>query len=365
MSTSRGQSTAIGVKAHVLFSQLLTADQYWALLSLNSTGEIADFLKRMDGYKDHLETLPPVIVHRSDLENAVRSAMLSEATSFLSYLSGVKRKLFIDWLSWYEAEHLKSIFRWIRSRRLDRDSMRSRLFNVPGSKLPYDILLNSRDYGEALEALRETKYYETIREPVKRLINGDESLFSFELSIDNFVETELYNDLKNMPKSERELLEPMFGPRIDLINIYNFHRCSCYYNMTLEETLSRMLPVKYKIQTRHMRDMAKGKTWEERLERLEAYYPVYAKIFRDALTNKDTELALEVAIQRYNYMKALSIFQKGAPGFHTALSYFVLKSHETDDVIRIIEDVRYDYDRITAAGYLIRPITSGGETIWL
>lgn len=90
--TSHGQSTAIGVKAHVLFSQLLKPEEYWGLLNLNSTTEIAGFLKQTEGYKEHLDLLPFEKVHRVDLENAVRSAVLSEATSFLSYLAGAERE---------------------------------------------------------------------------------------------------------------------------------------------------------------------------------------------------------------------------------------------------------------------------------
>jgi len=133
-STSKGQATAIGVKSHVLFSKLLTSEEYWALLNLNSISEIADFLKQTEGYKEHLETLPPAKVHRIDLENAVRSSILVEATSFLYYLAGPRRQLFTDWLGWYEAEHLKSIFRWIRTKRLDRDEMRKRTFCSPRIK---------------------------------------------------------------------------------------------------------------------------------------------------------------------------------------------------------------------------------------
>ncbi|MCE5202096.1 MAG: V-type ATPase subunit [Synergistaceae bacterium] len=364
LSTSHGQDTAIGVKAHVLYSQLLTAEEYWSLLSLNSTGELADFLKQTAGYKEYLETLPPTKVHRVDLENAVRSAVLSEATSFLAYLAGPRRQVFTDWLGWYESEQLKSIFRWIRSRRIDRDTMRQRLYSIPGSKLSYDLLLNSRDYAEALEALRNTRYYKAVQEPVRRLINGEESLFSLELAIDNLVETQLYCDLKKIPDMEQKLLEPLFGSRIDLLNLYHFHRCTLYYHMTLEETLSRMLPVKYKIKTHDLRNMAKSATWEEGLKQLDISYPAYAKIFLDSLGKPDEELALEMSIKRYNYFKALSIFQKGSPGFHTAMSYFVLKSHEVDDVIHIIEDVRYDYDRRNAVAYLIRPIIGGGEPTW-
>ena len=363
-STTHGQATAIGVKAHVLYSRLLTSEDYWGLLNLNTTTEIADFLRQTEGYQDDLEFMPSATIHRVDLENAVRTSILPEADAFLAYLAGPKRKLFSDWLSWYEAEHLKSIFRWLRSRRVERDVMRKRLFSIPGSKLSYDLLLNSRDYSEALEALKETKYYKVIQEPVRRLLNGEDSLFSLELAIDNLVEAELYNDLKAIDGYSAKMLEPLFGTRIDLINLYHFHRCTWYYHMTLEETLTRMLPVKYKVKTHHLREMSKGSTWEERLDNFESSFPLYAEIFRTALEQEDRELALEMSIKRFNYLKAMSIFQKGSPGFHTAMSYFILKGHEIDDVIRIIEDVRYDYDRRNAAAYLVKPITGGGEPIW-
>ena len=127
MPFSNGSATALGVKAHVLYSQLLKADEYWALLGLKSTTEIAAFLKQTAGYKDKFETLVPANVHRIDLENALRSSVLAEAESFLFYLLGVWRDFFLDWLSWYEAEQLKGIVRWIHSKRVDRDEMRRRL----------------------------------------------------------------------------------------------------------------------------------------------------------------------------------------------------------------------------------------------
>lgn len=362
---SRGSAIAVGAKSHVLYSRLLKADEYWALLNFNTVPEMAEFLKGTEGYGAYLETLPPSQVHRVDLEDAIRDSVLAEAKSFLYYLSGPRRKVFQDWLGWYEAEHLKSMFRWIRSRHVDRDAMRKRLYPVPGTRLSYDLLFNCRDYAEALEALRESKYYKVVREPVNRLIGGEESLFSFELAIDNLVESDLFNDLKLLPADEYKQLLPLIGSRIDMLNLYHFHRYMWYYHLPIEETLSRMLPVKYKVKTHHLRTMFnKAADWKERLDFLESMFPAYIAIFRAALERDDAELALEVLIKRFNYLKALSLFQHGSPGFHTAMSYFILKSHEIDDIIHIIEDVRYDADRRNAATYLIRPITSGGEPTW-
>ena len=360
---NHGQATAIGVKSHVLYSRLLTSADYWTMLNFNATNEVVDFLSQTEGYEGYLDTLPPD-AHRIDLETAIRSSLLSEAVAFLSYLSGAQRKLFIDWLGYYEADHLKSIFRWIRSRRVDRDIMRKKLVSIPGSKLSYDVLLNSRNYSEALEALRDTRYYKVVAEPVRRLIAGETSLFPLEIAIDNLAEIDIFKDLGEMAARDSVKLEPLFGARVDLMNLYHVHRCVWYFNMTLEETLSRMLPIKYKIKTHHLREMFKGADWEERINIFGESFPVYAGVFREALKQSDNELALETAINRSIYLKALSIFQKGSPGFHTAMSYFMLKAQEINDIIRIIEYIRYDYDRKSAAAYLVRPITLGGEQIW-
>ena len=79
--------------------------------------------------------------------------------------------------------------------------MRRRLYHIPSSKLPYEALLNCRDYREVLEALVNTQYYAVLREPVRRLINGEKSLFALEFAIDNLVETKLYSDINKLPRT--------------------------------------------------------------------------------------------------------------------------------------------------------------------
>lgn len=364
-STNKGRIIAIGARSHVLYSRLLTADQYWTLLHLKSTGEIAVFLNDTAGYKNLLPVLVNAQTHRIDLENAIRSVVLSEGKTILSALSGERMTFFSNWLAIYEVNNLKNIFRWIRSRRLDRDTMRSRLFKVPNSKLPYDALLNCVDYREALTTLEGTKYHDAIADQVDDLLKGREtSLFPLEQSLDNLFETELNQSVAHLPSADRAILAPVFGARADLYNLSNLHRCLNYYNMIIEEVLSRTLPVKYLITNKDLRAIAKGADNEERVEILSHKFKAYAEIFRNAFGSKDLELTLEINIKRYLYMLELAVFKKGTPGFHTAIGYFLLKLHEIDDLIRIIEDVRYDYNRHTAVEFLIRPIISGGEATW-
>lgn len=364
MLSRSGETVAMGVKARVLHSRLLTGDDYKVLLSSDSINDASDILRKAPDYEEPLSILPPR-VHRIELEGAIRNSILREAEDFLPYLSGRRQTFFYSWLDWYETENIKNVFRWVHSRRLGRDQMKQRLYVVPGSKVSHDLMLDSNNFEEAHEALRDTKYYPQIAVAVKRLAEGEKSLFTLELALDNFCEKQQYLNLRKLDSEEYALLIPYFGHRVDMLNLYNMMRCQLYYHMSLEEALSRMLPVKYKITARTLRYIAAGATWDEKLERLGKVSAVYAEIFKDALQGPDFELSLEMSMKRSGYIKALAIFHLGSPGFHTAMAYFLLKSYEIDDVIKIIEDVRYDSDRRSAARYLIRPITvMGGEAAW-
>lgn len=360
-----GENAAMGVKARVHYSRLLKAHEYEALLACTSVGEITDILQQTEAYESPLRGIPPSQVHRVDLETAVRQSILREAEVFMHYLNGAREKFFVDWLSWYEAENLKSIFRWILSGRLDRHEMDKRLFNIPGSAISYERLLDCQTYGDVLYALRGTKYYESIKAPVRRLEQGEKSLFALELAIDNLCEQNLFNDFEELPSSEAKLLMTYYGARVDLLNLYNFHRCMRYYNLSLEETLSRMLPVKRFIQVKHLREMSRaGTDWRDRLKPIEDIFPKYTKVFMDSLGEDDNELMLEMSIKRFLHDRAVKIFSSGRPGFHTVMGYFSIKSYEIDDIIRIIEDVRYGYEARIAKRYMIRPLIGGGEPKW-
>lgn len=362
--TVHGQATAAGVKSHVLYSRLLSVADYWNLLNLNTTTEISNFLRETEGYKKALAHLSVEHVPRVDLQNAVKTTVRRAGRAFLPYLSGTMYRLFTNCLAWYEAEELKNIFRWLRSRRLSADEMRQKLSYLDCSKISYRDLINSSNFEEAHEKLKGSNYYNILKEPVRKLMKGEKSLFSLELAIDNLVECEICKSLNELPLGEKKLLEPIFGTRLDLLNLYHFHRCSVYYHMTIEEILSQMLSVSYKVKFHHLREMAKGGSWQGHLEILKELFPVYAEIFSAALDHSDRELALEMSIERFKYKMNLSLFQSGSPGFHTSMAYFLLKAQEVDDIIKMIENVRYGYSRDDSAAYLIRPITGGGVPIW-
>ncbi len=334
--SSQGECVSVGVKAHVLYSRLLTVDDYWTLLGSDTVVEVAQKLLSTS-YEGSLTTLPAE-PHRYDVEAAVKTVLVKEASSFLIHLSDPRDRFFRAWVRWHEADNLKSIFRHIAAGRTDRDELRRRLYAPKHSTVLYENLLAARDFSELSEALAGTVYHRVLEDPMKRLATGE--------------------------PAERKMLQPIFGARVDLYNLYMLYRAVTFYNMTPEETLNRLLPVRYRVTLAFLRSAVRAASMEQVIDMMKEAFPKYAEVLIGSLREEEPQLTLERNIKRYIYMEAKRVFGSGPPDFHTAMSYFMLKEAEITDIIRIIEYVRYGYDRRKAAEYLIRPIISGGETEW-
>jgi V/A-type H+-transporting ATPase subunit C len=355
---------AVGVKAHVLYSRLLSDDDYWDLLSSDTVPEIKEKLMST-AYGEFFETMPAE-THRHDLESAINSTLVSQAEGFLFHMSSPRDKFFKTLTYQYEADGLKSVFRHIASGRSDREKLRRRL-NVPKhSVVSYDNMLSARDFSEVSDVLRNTPYYRSLAEPLRRLHSGEErSLFPLEMALDMFVESSQNKALKKLEPDERNRLLPIFGTRADLYNLSILYRAFAYYNLTPEETLNRLLPARYRVSMPLLREFVRAESGSRLTEMLKGKFPGYAELISSVQDDENPELALESKIKRYVYAQAKYVFDSGPPGFHTAVGYYILKQFETGDLTRIIECVRYAYDRRGASAYLTKPIAAaGGEHEW-
>ncbi len=255
--SSQGECVSIGVKAHVLYSRLLTVDDYWALLGSDTVVEVAQKLLSTS-YEDSLTALPTE-PHRFDLEAAVKTVLMKEASIFLIHLSNPRDRFFRAWVRWQEADNLRSIFRHIAAGGTDRDELRRRLYISKYSTLSYENLLAARDFSELSGALAGSVYHGVLEDPMKRLATREEhSLFPLEMALDGFVELSLARAMKKLAPNERKMLHPLFGARVDLYNLYMLYRAITFYNMTPEETLNRLLPVRYRVTLAFLRSAVRA-----------------------------------------------------------------------------------------------------------
>ncbi|MDR3255044.1 MAG: V-type ATPase subunit [Synergistaceae bacterium] len=361
--SSLGERVSVGVKAHVLYNRLLTREEYWSLLSSQTVAEVADKLRSMS-YSESLSTLS-MDPHRFEIEESVRTSLVSQAENLLGHFGESRKKFFRAWYSWYEAENMKSIFRYIAAGRTERDDLRRRLYPIMMSHISFENMLVAKDFAEVVELFRGTSFYRVLSEPLRRLSSGEEtSLFPLEMALDGYVELSLFRAMNKLAPDERKMLLPIFGTRIDLFNLYILYRALVFYDLTPEEILNRLLPVRYRISLQILRECVRFKTFSDVASAIEERFPAYVDLFDDASRDDEPQLALERNIKRYIYIQCQKVFRSGSPAFHTAMSYFILKEYEISDITHVVEGVRYGYDRRKSAAYLIAPVISGGEPEW-
>lgn len=357
---SAGECTAVGAKACVLYGRLLSDMNYWEILQCDTVPEIADYLQKSEGYKGDLSTLIAVNAHRAELENRLRAVPIRRAKAFMSYLSGVRRNFLRAWVERFQAEQLKRVLRWLLSGHGNREEMRVYLQEVPLITLPFDALLSSRTFDEALESLNGTSYYVPLKEPLKGLSEGRMNLFPAEMAIDALVIAGLYKAALGLPLLERYHVLELVGGLVDLLNIYWLYRALRFYSMGREEALNRLLPVQHKARYSLLRSLSHAKDLDEFWALLKE--TPYVLAFGDH--PPQDELLLERNLKRFFYYFALRTFRSGSPSFHTMVAYLILLEFEVADLVTIVEDVRYGYDRRMGALFLARPIIPEGVISW-
>jgi vacuolar-type H+-ATPase subunit C/Vma6 len=349
----------MGVKAHVLFGRLLTADAYKFLLDSKDTSEVAAKL-RSTYYGEYMNAIGETPrIH--EIEEMLKASMIMCAHSFLNSMGGQVRGFYDAWFSTYDAANLKNIFRYIMSGKSDRDDLRRKLYPVKTSNLPYESLLLSKNFTEVADLLRGTRFYKELEVPLRRLENGDEkSLFPIETEIDSFVERNLFKALKNLGTEEKTALMPFIGARADTNNLYMLYRAMTYYNLPPEYTLSFMLPTQYRVSWTFLREAVKQENFDAVIDMVRERLPVYSPI----IANTESKYTVELNMRRFMFAQAIRGFRSGSPGFHTAMSYFFIRRYEISDVILSLECVRYGYDRDKVLRLLTIPVVLGGVPEW-
>ncbi|ACZ18758.1 V-type ATPase subunit [Thermanaerovibrio acidaminovorans] len=358
---SKGESISCGVKARVMLSNLLGDQDLWEVLNADGVDDIAQRLSHHEGYRDHLSKLPMGEVHRQDLESALKHIPLSETGDFIGRLTGPRRDLLVHWGWRKDGDNIKSVLRRILWGRRDPSPGVERMFQVPLSRVRLEVLVSASTFQEVLEALKGTCYHQPLRQPLQRLQEGEvRDLFNAEMALDLTTEGNLYKALGRLDRDDRRHIGPLLGERWDLFNLYTIYRGRFILSMGAEEIMGQLLPHRHRLQLGFLRALAKAErpsSFAEELQRTP-----YGHVFNPKVMGDD--MGLERNLKRHLFIKAAGILRRTPPSFGSVFCYIYIRELEVEDLITAIEDVRYDYDRRSAALYLSRPLIARGDSLW-
>lgn len=327
-------SIALATKIHAMFGKRITVENYRELLRKQSVGEIAVYLKQQTNYGDLLHDVNESSVHRGQLENVLRRAIYEDYKRMLVYISPNNRKFYRFFLVRMEINEILSYLRFLNAGR-ETDY----LFSLPSyfaEHSNFDLygLAKIRSFDELLRLLANTPYADILKnyDPT-----GGDARDS--VQIDNAFEQYYYKYLNHAIENhfagqDKDKLKRAVGVEIDLQNITTIIRLKKYFNAPAEYIRSLLIPHTVRIKADALNKMVEAPDADAALTVLAD--TGYAVFFTPG-SFEYVEEGSNRSIYDYN-KKLLATSTSSAVAM---LAYLNLKQLELQNVITIIESVRY------------------------
>jgi V/A-type H+-transporting ATPase subunit C len=324
----------MSAKAKAMFGERLKAPDYQTLLQKKSVAEIASFLKEETSFRSALAGINEKAVHRGQLEALLRMDVLYRMEKLLRYADKGSAK-FIDIM--VMDDEIEAILSCIRNFSYgDKLMLVSALPTYIEQYMCFDLrkLADITDYASLMELLKGTPFEETIgRYQVKSEEDIDFVGLEHELKL-HYYERVIETIDKNTHGKAQKQMEDIYRSDIELDNISIIYRLKKYFQAPPAKIQSLLTPMYCHISERAVHDMIENCSSEEVIQKLSSsYYKRFIAGAKFVYIEHYTKMIL------YN-MNEHFIHTYNEPNL-VLLSYLLLSECEIQNVIDIIEGVRY------------------------
>lgn len=338
-------SNAVLSKARSMYGKRITEKNYNDLMSCRNVTEIAYYLKHNTEYKTVLEDLDERDVHRGQLEVLLKQKLLYDFDLLCRYDISVGEHFFVYMISRAEIEQFMHILMLISAGSTGKYAYDIPQFFHHHTKVDFSRLYDIKTYGEFLNAIKGSPYYDVLL-PFDDSDNNID-LSRIETALYNYLYTVLFNTINKYVKGapRKELLE-LFNSYIDLSNFVRIKRMKESYNLSSEYIMSCLISFG-NLSKNTLNKLVKTKSISQLMNDIKST-KVGKKWMNDTGENIDK-------IPKYmRYVKSKHNIRFSMLPPLVLLSYIFLKDTEISNIINIIEGVRYKVPGDEISKILIR-----------
>lgn len=328
---------AIMTKARAMYGKRVTADQYEELTRCRTVSEVASFLKTQTHFSGALAGITEMNIHRGQLENLLHQDVFHSYSKLYRYLNTNSESLFRYVILEQEIAQILRLVLMLKAGNAD-----SYILDLPGylvSKANINLMevAKVRSYDELI-SLMETENSD-YAEILKRFRPEDETHKIRYVACEHAFYEYFFNKLfcmiqKTCSGSERKELTELLKMRVELLNITSIYRSKIYFNAPVASVVHRLYPHYYKLSQKKINVMVEAKD-QEQLDKLLAQSP-YSK----TLTNNDDSY-IEHYTDRLKYQINRKYLHFSVNVSVVFYAYYTLSQIELNNVINIIEGIRY------------------------
>lgn len=327
MASASAQFAYLHGRVSVFSEQLLSADSLQNLMVCSREEE--KHTLELAGLGHLAED---IVEDSSRLEQALITALISEAEVLANALNGTARDLLVYWMRRFELANLKAI---IRGKMTGQpvDTIRDQLISLGQfATLPVEDLLRTDDVAELLRRLEETPYSDIARQ-ARRVFEEQQHLFALDAAIDRRYLVGLSKRAKAVGPGGGEALRALIGVSADRLNLSWLLRYRFAYNLAPAESYYLLAPTGYRLSTVQLRELAQLGSIEE----VVSHCPPAVRRLIDGLT---TTTEIDRALEREVLRIAALTLHRTTFNLARAFAYLMLRRRDLDQIYAILKGKR-------------------------
>lgn len=332
---SQMSNNAILTKARAMYGRRLMPEHYRELLNRRSVSEIAAYLKGHETYSKTLQGTQENLIHRGLLENLLRRDVLRRYMRLARYDAFGSKGFYSYYLINIEAEQILACLRLMNSGLVE-----SYIETLPGylrDYLSFDVLqlARARSYDDVLEVLEKTEYYRVLL-PMRPAPGQRPDLFACEFALRQYFYDKTFALIDRYYRGEpQKQLRELFTMQMELGNISSIYRLKRYFHAEPEVIEKRILKSHNPRFDRRMQALITARTPDD----------VLAILNRDHRHNVYSAGGGFAFIEHANQARRYAVNRRYiAYSVHPSVvfvAYIILSQIEVDNLVSIIEGVRY------------------------
>ncbi len=314
---------ALNAKMKCMYANNLSKEE---LLRQNNLKEAINFIRTKFPILENLNEK----MHRKELEQELNNLFIYDILKIFKYLNKNEIEILMQFLSKYEINCVKNVFRNVTTNRDSReylkniDNWTTKMFkNIDG-------INQITEETQFLELIKSEEYYKIFEEYEELIENAP--LEEIEVKLDKFYFEKIYNLAKKVNKN----LWYLVGTEIDLLNIVWIYRAKKYFKYSMEQTKEILIPISYKINKKTLENLLSCTDFCEMKSVLDD--TIYKTVFSE-------ENRVEYEKSKYLYDINIKLFRTKMFDISTVFCNINLIDIEIKNIINIVEGIRYKLDK--------------------
>lgn len=332
-------------KIRAMYGKRITPQDYTEMMNKQSVSEAAEYLKRNTHYGALLSAIDTNTVHRGMLENLLRRSVFETYIRITGFERISKQEFYNYKILQTEIDEILRCIRFINAK------SQKLITDVPiyiNHLTSFDLLELAKmtDFKELLAFLKKTPYYDVLR-AVHINSEGVVDVTKCETLLRSYYIKRLKASL-NFKKSDAQQFMTLLETDIDLINIINAYRLTAFFGASEEEIEKDMLPFYGRLSEAKQKEIYSAPNSEEFIKRFSKTY--YG---RQMVEDGYDINSLEQSAQRLRYKYAKLMLKRSASAPLSVYSFIFLLEIEVQNLISIIEGIRYGIEVNKIASLII------------